>query len=697
MIFMKKLHSIVLFCALALIASCSKETPERANPAPEIHGSRKIVGTRAGADLCRLLVKLSNADDVSAILSVEGVEKADKVFKSVKGKEELERQFGLDRWYEVFLREGEANDDVALRLAAIDAVSCVEYNFVCEQQNGGAYPACEPVAAATKAASNPFNDPYLQDQWAYRNIGDKGIADNAVEGGDINVFPVWDYLTAGDPDIVVAVVDEGVWYDHPDLRANFWTNTGEIPGNGIDDDGNGYVDDIHGYNFVDNGQISWAKPGDTGHGTFCAGVVAAVNNNGTGVCGIAGGDGTNPGCRIMSCQIFSGNKGGYSSQTANAIKYAADNGASVITCSFGYSTSFGSDNAYIASQGSVELDAIRYFEASKDNNPVLADGNIAVFSAGNEAHPYAHYPGAAYDIVCVSAIGPDMLPANYTDYGPGCNIAAPGGELGLSSTFRSLILSTVPKETTQKFDGHLGTGYDYGYMQGTSMACPMVSGVVALGLSYAKKLGKTFTRDQFKQLLLSSTQDIDKRIAATGSKSYVKTNFIDDASGKSYYYIPSNDLSLAPYYHQMGAGAVDAWQFMMQIEGTTCIPAEVGKKQWLSLNSELGSASVSLTYLDVQVDQNTIDALGLQLLHPQGNSSTNGKPVPEGDCYAYEQFGRLYIHPTKVGSGIVTIKVVGGGDHIGGGDNPPGGMELTRKVSIIARCGGGLNGTGGWL
>lgn len=216
----------------------------------------------------------------------------------------------------------------------------------------------------------PFNDEYLKYQWHYKNTGDKSFSATAVAGADIDVFPVWEKLTTGDRDIIVAVVDEGVCYSHEDLAANMWTNDKEIPGNGIDDDGNGYIDDVHGYNFVDDGDISWTKSGDTGHGTFCAGTIAAVNNNGKGVSGIAGGSGNGDGCRIMSCQIFS----------------------------------------------------------------------------GNESHPYAHYPGAIYDIISVSAIGPDMLPTNYTNYGPGCNIAAPGGEIGQIDTFRSLVLSTVPAD-----------------------------------------------------------------------------------------------------------------------------------------------------------------------------------------------------------------------------------------------------------
>lgn len=141
-------------------------------------------------------------------------------------------------------------------------------------------------------------------------------------GADINAQDAW-AITAGNPGVVVAIVDQGVKYTHPDLAANMWINTQEKNGaTGADDDGNGYIDDIYGYNFVTRGAVSWDREvwvggenkGDSGHGTHVAGTVAAVNNNGVGVCGVAGGTGRNDGVKLMSCQIFSGNDahlGGY--------------------------------------------------------------------------------------------------------------------------------------------------------------------------------------------------------------------------------------------------------------------------------------------------------------------------------------------------------------------------------------------------
>ena len=684
---MMKKSFLVFPLAACLALSCNEALREDQLLSDDLRTAKtKTVKLGDEFDKGSFLVKFASVPDDAMIgsLMVEGVESVERLFTSTPGKEELEARFGLDRWYEVKVAEGARVDDMIRQSALIESVSVVEYNCLAQKDvTGDTYYA----APDTKAASSGFNDPYLPDQWHYRNGGGAVYGTGAVKGGDINVYDVWNTLgVCGDPDIIVAIVDEGVKYTHPDLAANMWVNKNEIPNNGIDDDKNGYVDDVYGYNFVDNtNQISWDKDGDTGHGTHTGGTVAAVNNNGIGVCGVAGGSGKGDGCRLMSCQIFSGNGGGNTSVISRAVKYAGDNGASIISCSFGTPTSIPTDNAYLKGN-SAEIDAIHYFEACQ-NNTVL-NGGIAIFSSGNETHPYAHYPGAFVDIISVSAIAADMLPTNYTDYGPGCNIAAPGGEMGLASTFKSMVLSTVPRELEEmSVDNTLGST-DYGYMQGTSMACPHVSGVVALGLAYAKKLGKKFDRDEFKQLILSSTNDIDQKIAVTKEKTYQNCPI----AGTNKYYKAHAALPMAPYYHQMGTGAIDAWQLMMQIEGIPTLVAKLDKTDYIDLSPYFGTSSVSLTYLSVEVPQSTVESLGLQSI--KASNTQKYAAVPE-EGYAYVQYGRLYMHPTKVGSGKITIHVVGGGDHLGGGNNPTGGMELVQEVSVISREVKATNG--GWM
>ena len=670
-------HTLLIISFALLAAACSKEQdlPKEDLAASQRPLETKVVQLSDDYNPSAFQVKFETVpttEMLSALLECEGVVSVEPLFVSRKDRKELEHRFGLDRWYYVTLEEGADVHRQIRNAAGMASVAIAEYECYPQKASDGiAYPA-EEIFATKATVAGSFNDPMLLDQWHYNNQGSKTYSATAAKGADVNVKDVWSRLTCGDPDIIVAVVDEAVCYSNPDLAANMWVNTGEIPDNGIDDDGNGYIDDVYGYNFVDrNANINWDDPDDSGHGTHCAGTIAAVNNNNRGVAGLAGGSGKGDGCRIMSCQIFSGKKGG---STAGAIKYAADNGASVISCSYGFSTQFASDNVYISRVGSAEIDAIHYFEACK-NNPVL-NGNIAIFAAGNENHSYAHYPGAFYDIISVSAFGPDFLPTYYTNYGPGCNICAPGGEVGhLTGTKeqyqKSMVLSTLPKDIA---------GSDYGYMQGTSMACPHVSGVVALGLSYAKKLGKSFDREEFKRMILASVNDIDQRISSTSSKSY------------AYGHGP---LTLSPYYHQMGTGAIDAWRLMMHIEGLPTLTSEIGKSQWIDLTSAFGTASVSLTYLSVEVPEATVQSLGLQKIEP---TNTGKYPAAlDANGYAYVQFGRLYVSPTKVGSGKIKISAVGGGDHLGGGSNPPGGMALAQEVSLIARDVPGGNGTGGWL
>ncbi|WP_277088420.1 S8 family serine peptidase, partial [Alistipes sp.] len=513
------------------------------------------------------------------------------------------------------------------------------------------------MAATRAAAAGRFNDPQLSRQWHYNNNGDKTVASTSRAGADINAQDAW-AITAGNPGVVVAIVDQGVKYTHPDLAANMWINTQEKNGaTGADDDGNGYIDDIYGYNFVTRGAVSWDREvwvggenkGDSGHGTHVAGTVAAVNNNGVGVCGVAGGTGRNDGVKLMSCQIFSGNDAtsGAITTSAEAIKYAADNGAAIIQCSFGSKAgAYTSDSAYERGSG-VQYNAIKYFIESQNCDAV--GGGVVIFAAGNDATAMSGYPGAYHDYISVTSFSPDYLPAYYTNYGPGCNISAPGGDYKISADAAKTyaeVLSTVPSELSEY------NGADYGFMQGTSMACPHVSGVAALGLSYALEKGKKFTLDEFKTMILTSVNDMETYL--DGSKT---------------------GLVLADYRKKMGTGSIDAYQLLMQVEGTPCLRAKVGTKQLVALTKYFGGSASNLTYLRVEMTRENMDKLG----------------ITEAPSISY---GKLMIHCTKPGVAKISVTAIAGGGSVGGGSSM-GGQEITKEFAVIARA--TENANGGWL
>ena len=463
---------IPLLSVTIFLGGCSVNEESIRRPLPEPTEMRGPGKVEPGVILVKMQDEPEDPMQLSAALPELGISSVERLFVGPERFEARKRAMGLNLWYKVTFDESTPVTRAASDIVAAGGIQ--EINYVHE------------VSFTDAPETWPFDDPMLPDQWHYMNFG-TGI--HQEEGSDINLFPAWN-VTTGSPEVIVAVIDSGVDVDHEDLAWNMWVNEAELNGQpGVDDDGNGYVDDIHGFNFVVGnnnqpvGQITAEE-----HGTHVAGTIAAVNNNGLGVSGIAGGDyaAGKPGVRIMTCQTGPG-----SAFIAQAFVYAADNGAVISQ------NSWTCDPSY-----TVVLESIDYFNLNAGMENVEGDetgvqagpmaGGLTIFAAGNSSSSTTDtFPANYENVLAVAAIGPDYKLASYSNYGEWVDISAPGGD----AQDMQQIMSTIPNN-----------GYEA--LQGTSMACPHVSGVAALVVSAFG--GPGFTNDNLRTILTTGVRNIDE-------------------------------------------------------------------------------------------------------------------------------------------------------------------------------------------
>lgn len=522
-----KLLRIVPSVILLLALSCSREAETARVEQP---ASIELPSPASGATPGVIRVKFKN-EPVEGTSFTLGNYTLTRTFPPAGKWEKRHRAAGLHLWYDVLFDESvpvtKAGEAIA---SAFDDIEIVEYI----------------PETKTLEMEYPFNDPRLPEQWHYHNPGGK---DQWAEGCDVNAFRAWTIET-GKPEVIVAVNDMGVDYTHEDLHANMWVNEAELNGlPGEDDDNNGYADDIYGYSFMTtDGKVALGKiePGD--HGTHVAGTIAAVNNNGIGVGGVAGGNGTpGSGVRLMVTQTLDGRNGAL---TPASFVYAADNGAVLINCSWGFT-----NNEQETPKSYVE--AIDYFNAyagldenGEQTGPMA--GGLVIFAAGNDGREIEH-PSMDDNVFAVAALSANYVRSYFTSFGEWVDICAPGGD----ANRKTYILSTLPDN-------------QYGNMQGSSMAAPHVTGVAALIVSYYGVGKKGFTRDKLIHLLQSTANK--KALEENGS-----------------------------YATRLGAGLVDAYAALTAGEDTAPLPVSVfsGKAQAnaITLNWTVpGSADVNPPY-----------------------------------------------------------------------------------------------------
>ncbi|GEM_PF-3380171 len=465
----RKLIRLLPAIILALLAA---SFPTLAGPHGSTHSNKNAA---LGYAPDRIIIKLASAPEVAQGPKGEVTTKLSSVDK-------LNTKFGAKHMRPVFRRASEGKHIPRGLAGKLDGIYTLTFSAKADPRDVAREYSklaeveyAEPDYIRSSCRIDP-NDPY----WLSNNSWGQNYRDQ----WDLEMIKcpdAWDIET-GDSGTVIAVIDTGIDYLHADIAANMWVNPGEIPGNGIDDDSNGRVDDIHGYDFAykDNNPMD-----GNGHGTHVAGTIGAVGNNGIGISGI------NWSCKLMAVKGLNDSGDGYDSDLADAIIYAVTEGADIINMSWGgsgFSQTIHQALAYAHSQGVVLCAA-----------------------AGNSASDLANFhPASDNFVIAVTASDTNDEACSFTNWGIRAAVSAPGGNGNTSPPQCALHnCLSLRAGTTDPLQRDCGAGVGivggaYYRLAGTSMACPHVSGLAGL----VKAANPSWSNEQIRQAIQMRADDV---------------------------------------------------------------------------------------------------------------------------------------------------------------------------------------------
>lgn len=645
---------------LAALLSCARETAS--SPVPEDEEPQAVSPYVPGVALVKLseeeasVIEACKGDipslatkgsGIATVLSDLGAVSIKRILPDAGKFEKRTREAGLHRWYTL-----EYDSEIPATKAAASFSSL---------------PGVERFERVTRAKPcGFFNDPLLSQQWHYYSDGSISKA-----GADVDVVPVWDEFTTGRSDVIVAVVDGGIDNSHEDLA--------------------GQVLVSKSYNYVRGN--TFLEPHS--HGTHVAGTIAAINNNGVGACGLAGGDAAagNSGVKLISYQVFAHNPedpehdlAATSALFASAIKKGADNGAVICSNSWGndYEKEEDARNDVTSSFFKECIDYFNQYAGLDENGDQVGPmaGGIVVFAAGNDNWRYAH-PCDYEGVIAVGAMDATGSKAYYSNYGDWVDICAPGGSIN-----NKTVISTIP-------------GNQYAGYQGTSMACPHVSGVAALIVSYYG--GPGFTRDMLlnrlfggvKKGFVPSYYQIGELVSAYGAMCYGE-NFAPEQVTSVSTEVHSNALKYTWKVGQSTSG-VKAYGYKIILSESAAAlsginpaspPATTVSKTITVGDTEVGD-DISVTFSDLKFSQDYYAVVAgydisgnYSAPSPVVNMSTDVNHAPD-ITIDFDRSEFLSFEVVKFPLSVVdvdghnfTVELQGGNEAIYLGSTPLSGREL---------------------